>query len=106
MALSQTGSYLAAEHAFREALAIAERSAIDERQIVELHHALAGAYAEAGKFAESESEYRRALALVEKGDGQGSRHYAVLLADNRRNGVGSTISMTYQGFVVTATGDA
>ena len=81
LALSQTGKYSAAAHAFREALAIAERSAIDERQIVELHDALAGAYAEAGQFAESESEYRRALALVEKGEGQGSLHYAVLLAD-------------------------
>jgi len=80
-ALTHTGSYSAAAHAFREALAIAARSAIDDRQIVELHDALAVAYAELGQFAEAEGEYRRALSLVEKADDQGSLHYAVLLAD-------------------------
>ena len=79
--LSQTGNYSAAAHAFREALAIAERSAIDDRQMVVLHNALAVAYAEMGQFAEAEGEYRRALALVEKDEGQGSLHYAVLLGD-------------------------
>lgn len=49
--------------------------------MVVLHDALAGAYAEAGQFAEAEGEYRRALALVEKAEGQGSLHYAVLLGD-------------------------
>jgi tetratricopeptide (TPR) repeat protein len=80
-ALRGSGNYLAAAHAFREALAIAGHSDIDDRQLVALHDALAGAYAEAGQFAESEAEYRRALALVEKGEGQGSLHYAILLGD-------------------------
>jgi tetratricopeptide (TPR) repeat protein len=71
-ALSDTGSYSAAAHAFREALAIAARSTIDDRHLVILHDALAGAYAEAGQFAQAEAEYRRALALVEKAEGQGS----------------------------------
>ncbi len=81
LALSQTGSYSAAAHAFREALAIAARSAIDDRQMAVLHDALAVAYAEMGQFAEAEGEYRRALSLVEKTEGQGSLQYAVLLAD-------------------------
>jgi tetratricopeptide (TPR) repeat protein len=80
-ALRDTGNYSAAACAFREALAIAARSDIDERQLVVLHDALAGVYAEAGQFAESEAEYRCALALVEKGEGQGSLHYAVLLGE-------------------------
>jgi tetratricopeptide (TPR) repeat protein len=80
-ALTHTGSYSQAAHAFREALAIAARSAIDDRQVVVLHNALAVAYAEMGHFAESEGEYRRALSLVEKAEGQGSLHYAILLAD-------------------------
>lgn len=33
-----------------------------------------------GQFAEAEGEYRRALTLVEKAQGQGSRNYAFLLA--------------------------
>jgi tetratricopeptide (TPR) repeat protein len=79
--LSQTGNYSAAAHAFREALAIATRSAaIDNRQLVILHDALAGAYAEGGQFAEAEAEYRRSLALVEKTEGKGSLNYAFLLA--------------------------
>jgi tetratricopeptide (TPR) repeat protein len=80
-ALRNTGNYSAAAHAFREALATAAHSNIDERQLVVLHDALAGAYAEAGQFAEAEGEYRRALALVEKAEGQDSLHYAVLLGD-------------------------
>jgi tetratricopeptide (TPR) repeat protein len=79
--LSHKGNYSAAAHAFREALATAAHSNINERQLVVLHDALAGAYPEAGQFAESEGEYRRALALVEKAEGQGSLHYAVLLGD-------------------------
>ena len=79
-ALRNTGNYSAAAHAFREALATAAPSNIDERQLVVLHNALAGAYAEAGKFAEAEAEYRCALALVEKAEGQGSRNYAFVLA--------------------------
>ncbi len=79
--LSHKGNYSAAAHAFREALAIAERMQINDRRLVELHYALAVAYAEAGQFAESESEYRRALALVGKVEGQASLNYAVLLAD-------------------------
>ncbi len=79
--LSHKGNYSAATHAFREALAIAERCQIDDRRLVELHYALAVAYVDAGQFAESESEYRRALALVGKVEGQASLNYAVLLAD-------------------------
>ncbi|MGC2661514.1 MAG: tetratricopeptide repeat protein [Bryobacteraceae bacterium] len=79
-ALRNTGNYSAAAHAFREALATAAPSNIDERQLVVLHDALAGAYAEAGQFAEAEAEYRCALALVEKAEGQGSRNYAFVLA--------------------------
>jgi tetratricopeptide (TPR) repeat protein len=80
-ALNHSGSYSAAAHAFREALAAAAHSNIDERQlVVGLHDALAGAYAEAGQFAEAEAEYRCALALVEKAEGQGSRNYAFVLA--------------------------
>jgi tetratricopeptide (TPR) repeat protein len=79
--LSHTGNYSAAAHAFREALATAERLRIDDRRLVELHYALAVAYAEAGQFAESEGEYRHALALVVKVEGQASLNYAVLLAD-------------------------
>ena len=78
--LSHKGNYSAAAHAFREALAIAERFEIDDRRLVEVHYALAVAYAEAGQFADSESEYRRALALVGKVEGQASLNYAVLLA--------------------------
>jgi tetratricopeptide (TPR) repeat protein len=78
--LSHTGNYSAAAHAFREALAIAARSTIDDRQLVILHNALAGACAQAGQFVEAEAEYRRALALVEKAEGQGSRNYALVLA--------------------------
>ncbi len=80
-ALSHTGNYSAAAHAFREALAIAERLQINDRRLVELHYSLALAYAEMGHFAEAEGEYRCALSLVEKAEGQGSLHYAVLLAD-------------------------
>jgi len=80
-ALSHTGNYSAAAHAFREALAIAERLQINDRRLVELHYSLALAYAEMGQFVEAEGEYRRALSLVEKAEGQGSLHYAVLLAD-------------------------
>jgi tetratricopeptide (TPR) repeat protein len=76
---SHQGNYSAAAHAFREALAIAAHSAIDDWQLVVLHDALAGAYAEVGQFPAAEGEYRRALALVEKDEGQGSRHYALLL---------------------------
>jgi tetratricopeptide (TPR) repeat protein len=80
-ALRNTGNYSAAAHAFREALASAAHSNIDERQLVVLHDALAGAYAEAGQFAEAEGEYGRALAMVKKAEGQDSLHYAVLLGD-------------------------
>jgi len=80
-ALRSAGNYFAAAHAFREALAIADHSDIDERQLVVLHHALAAACAGAGQFAESEAEYRRALALVEMAEGRGSLHYAILLGD-------------------------
>ena len=79
--LNHSGSYSTAAHAFREALAIAARSAVDDEQMVVLHNALAGAYAQAGRFAEAEAEYRCALALVEKAEGQGSRNYAFLLAE-------------------------
>jgi Flp pilus assembly protein TadD len=81
-ALSHNGNYSAAAHSFREALAIAERLQINDRRLAELHYALAVAYAEAGQFAESESEYRRALVLVGKVEGQASlnhrRHEAML----------------------------
>jgi tetratricopeptide (TPR) repeat protein len=79
-ALIHTGNYSATTHAFREALAITARSAIDDRQLIVLHDALAGAYAEAGQFAEAEAEYRRALALVENAEGQGWHNYAFVLA--------------------------
>jgi predicted TPR repeat methyltransferase len=46
--LYSAGNYFAAAHAFREALAIAAHSDINERRLVVLHDALAGAYAEAG----------------------------------------------------------
>jgi tetratricopeptide (TPR) repeat protein len=79
-ALRSSGSYPAAAHAFREALGIAVRSDVTDRQLAELHSALAGAYAETGQFLESEGEYRRALALVKRTEGQVSLNYAVLLA--------------------------
>jgi tetratricopeptide (TPR) repeat protein len=79
-AFRDAGDYSAAAHAFREALTIAERSSAGDRVLVVLEDALAGTYAEAGKFAASEAEYRRALALVEKNEGQASLDYAVLLA--------------------------
>jgi tetratricopeptide (TPR) repeat protein len=79
-ALRNTGNYFAAARAFREALAIAVRSDATDWQLVDLHHALAGAYAETGQFLESEGEYRCALALVKKTEGQVSLNYAVLLA--------------------------
>ena len=78
--LSRKGNYSAAAHAFKEALAIAERFEINDRRLAELHYALALAYAEAGQFADSESEHRRALALVGKVEGQASLDYAVVLA--------------------------
>jgi tetratricopeptide (TPR) repeat protein len=59
---------------------IAVRSDVTNRQLTELHDALAGVYAEAGQFAESEGEYRYALALVEKTAGRRSLNYAYLLA--------------------------
>src|ERR1700683_2160575 len=65
-ALSRTGNYPAAAHAFGEALGIAVRSDLTDRQLVDLHHALAGAYGQAGQFKESEGEYRCALALIER----------------------------------------
>jgi tetratricopeptide (TPR) repeat protein len=76
-----TGNYSAAAHAFREALAVAERSAIDDRRLVELHDALAGSYADAGQFAESAHQYRNALDLVAKVEGGQSLDYAVLLGE-------------------------
>jgi tetratricopeptide (TPR) repeat protein len=79
-ALRSSASYPAAAHAFREALVIAERSVVTDRQLVQLHSALAGAYAETGRFLESEGEYRRALALVKRTEGPVSLNYAVLLA--------------------------
>ncbi len=79
-ALSYTGSYPTAAHAFREALAIAAPSMIEDRKLAVIHDALAGAYAQTGQFAEAEAEYRRALNLVEKAEGQGSRNYVLLLA--------------------------
>ena len=79
-ALLTSGNYAAAARAFREALGIAVHSAVTDQQLVELHDALAGAYAEAGQFAESEGEYRCALALVEKAEGRHSLNYAFLLA--------------------------
>jgi tetratricopeptide (TPR) repeat protein len=79
-AVFNSGNYSAAARAFREAVGIAEHSDVTDRQLVELHGALAGAYAEAGQFAESEGEYRCALALVEKAEGRRSLKYAFLLA--------------------------
>ena len=79
-ALRRTGSYPAAAHAFREALATALGSDVTDRQLAELHFALAGADAEMGQFLESEGEYRRALALVKRREGKVSLNYAVLLA--------------------------
>jgi len=64
--LGHAGNYSAAAHAFREALASAARSTIDDQQLAVIHDALA----EAGQFVEAEAEYRRALALVEKAEGQ------------------------------------
>ncbi len=79
-ALFTSGNYSAAARAFREALGVAVHSDVTDRQLVDLHSALAGAYAEAGQFAESEGEYRCALALVRRTEGQASLNYAVLLA--------------------------
>ena len=78
--LLNKGDYSAAAHAFREALAVGERSSINDRQLAELHSDLAASYAEAGKFSESAGGYRRVLALLEKTEGQASLNYAVLLA--------------------------
>lgn len=78
--LLRTGNYSAAAHALREALVVAERSSINDRRLAEFHNALGADYAEAGQFGESEGEYRRALALLEKTDGQASLNYAVVLA--------------------------
>jgi hypothetical protein len=60
-ALCNTGTYCGAAQAFREALAIAERSTNGVEKLAEIYDALAGAYAEAGQYAEFEGEYRRAL---------------------------------------------
>jgi tetratricopeptide (TPR) repeat protein len=79
-ALRSAGDYSAAAKAFRESLAMAQHSEVDDRQLVVLHDALAGTYADAGQFASAEREYRRALALVEEAEGRDSLHYAVLLA--------------------------
>jgi tetratricopeptide (TPR) repeat protein len=84
-ALYASGNYSAAAHAFREALSIAVRSDVTDRQLTELHDALAGVYAEAGQFAESEGEYRCALALVEKAEGRRSLNYAFLLVRKFRS---------------------
>jgi tetratricopeptide (TPR) repeat protein len=78
--LLDSGNYSAAAAVFCKALAIAERSGINDGQLAQLHDALASAYAEAGQFAESEGEYRRALALLEKTEGRGSLNYAVVVA--------------------------
>jgi tetratricopeptide (TPR) repeat protein len=78
--LHKTGNYSAAAHDFRKALAIAERCTINDHQLAELHNDLGADYAEAGQFAESEGEYRRALALLEKTEGQASLNYAVVVA--------------------------
>ena len=80
-ALFASGNYSAAARAFREARSSAVRSGVADRQLTELDEALAGADAEAGQFAESEGEYRRALALVEKAEGRHSLNYAFLLAN-------------------------
>jgi hypothetical protein len=46
-AFRDAGNYSAAARAFREALTIAERSNVSDRELVVLEDALAGAYAEA-----------------------------------------------------------
>jgi tetratricopeptide (TPR) repeat protein len=79
-ALINAGNYSAGAQAFRRALAVAKRAKADERKLLEIHDALASAYANAGYYAESEHEYRRALALAEKTEVAQSLAYALLLA--------------------------
>ena len=79
-AFRAAGDYSGAALAFRGALTIAERSNVNDAQLIALDDDLAETYAEAGQFAESEAAYRRALGLVEKNEGQASLDYAVLLS--------------------------
>ena len=79
-ALFNSGQYAAAEAKFRAALTEAERTPVEDRDLIVLHDALAGSAAEAGHFAEAESEYKLAMAAVAKTEGTTTLHYAVLLA--------------------------
>jgi tetratricopeptide (TPR) repeat protein len=73
-----TGDYRAAIQAFRQALATANRSGVDDRTLLEIHSFLAVACSQAGQFAESEHQYRSALALEEKLQSRHSLYYAFL----------------------------
>jgi tetratricopeptide (TPR) repeat protein len=79
-ALTRVGNFAAAAQAFRQALSLAEAANTDERKLVEIHDALASAYAEAGQYSESEHDYRNALALAKKTEGRRSLTYALLVA--------------------------
>jgi tetratricopeptide (TPR) repeat protein len=80
-ALRSAGNYLEAAQAFRNALASTASAPITDRQLIGVHDALAGAYAEAAQYAEAEHEYRRALSLAEKTQGRQSLEYALLIAE-------------------------
>jgi tetratricopeptide (TPR) repeat protein len=79
--LANAGNFRAAADAFRAALAIGDSANIAERALAEIISSLAAAYSEEGLYADSEREWRRALTIVKRIEGEDSLDYALLLGN-------------------------
>jgi tetratricopeptide (TPR) repeat protein len=75
------GNLQAASEAYRRAVTIAEQPGAPERMLPASLNELAAVFTELAQFRDAETQYRRALALLEKMDGKESASYNILLSN-------------------------